>query len=85
MRLHNGKMETLSHYGGSCADCGESDHVVLEFHHINGLTKSERVKRRSGQTGVNLSLQLKRDGYPEDIAVLCSNCHTRRHYLPPDR
>lgn len=54
-----------------CTECGESDPLVLEFHHISGKDKAISV--------------MVRDGYPitaiqDEIAscvVLCANCHRK--------
>jgi len=57
-----------------CVDCGESDPVVLEFDHREGVDKSFNI-------GAKLSGQV----YAGDIAreirkcdVRCANCHRQR-------
>ena len=55
-----------------CSECGESDPVVLEFHHLKGKDKAVSQMVADG-----LSL----DRIKKEIAkteVLCSNCHRRR-------
>jgi hypothetical protein len=54
-----------------CSQCGETDPVVLEFHHIGG--KDTEVSRLIGR-GASLEVM------KAEIAkcqVLCSNCHRR--------
>jgi len=55
-----------------CTSCGETDPVVLEFHHVRG-TKLDEVSRLIGR---GASIPVLR----AEIAkcdVLCSNCHRR--------
>ena len=58
-----------------CADCGETDFRVLEFHHRDPSTKTRAItKMMGGYTWQRIQ---------EEIAkcdVLCANCHARRHY-----
>lgn len=58
-----------------CVDCGESDHIVLEFDHIKG----EKLYNVSGLKHGSNSIQL----IEEEIAkceVRCANCHRRQTY-----
>jgi predicted HNH restriction endonuclease len=77
------KVDAFAHYGGKCVDCGETDFVVIEFHHVDGNGKDWRGGRNS-KSGHTVHL-FRKDGYPEDIVPLCANCHKRRHYTPPSR
>ena len=54
-----------------CAQCGEADPVVLEFHQIGGkdLAISEMITRVSSVDRLKEELQKTR--------VLCANCHRR--------
>ena len=54
-----------------CAECGESNPVVLEFHHVGGKDKaiSELVGR--GATLEKIKEELSR------CQVLCANCHRK--------
>lgn len=58
----------LSH---PCAECGESDPIVLEFHHLHSkdMAISEMVTRITSVG--KLEEELKK------TQVLCSNCHRR--------
>lgn len=77
------KIAALEHYGGKCVDCGETDFVVIEFHHINGDGAAHRGGRDNKSK--HTVLWFKQTGYPEGIEPLCANCHRRRHYIPPSR
>ena len=58
-----------------CVDCGETDPVVLDFHHIDPSTKLFTVA-----TGVSKCASM--DELLAEIdkcIVLCSNDHRRRH------
>jgi hypothetical protein len=59
--------------GRSCIDCGESDPVVLEFDHRDGVEKEAEVGRLigSGQWATVAAEIAKCD-------VRCGNCHRRR-------
>jgi hypothetical protein len=55
-----------------CQGCGESDPIVLEFHH--------RVPRLGNRNVVTRMLGLSADRVREEIAgcqVLCANCHKK--------
>jgi hypothetical protein len=59
-----------------CADCGETDPIVLAFHHRNPEEKRgavvDLISRLQSNTGVLLAEIAKCD-------ILCANCHLRRH------
>lgn len=54
-----------------CAQCGETDPVVLEFHHIGGkdMAVSAMITRVSSVDRLKEELQ--------KTMVLCANCHRR--------
>jgi hypothetical protein len=56
-----------------CVDCGESDPLVVEFDHRDGLQKPQTVAflRAKGRRDESLAEIKKCD-------VRCSNCHQRR-------
>lgn len=57
-----------------CADCGETDPIVLEFDHTDPSTKS-----------FNIGTMLAKRAWASVLAeidkcdVVCANCHRRRH------
>ena len=73
IRLENARkvFEYLSDH--PCLICGESDPVVLEFDHRNGVEKSGNIS--------NLVLNSSWERIESEIEkcdVLCANCHRRR-------
>jgi hypothetical protein len=56
-----------------CLDCGESNPVVLQFHHRNGR----------GKYVIAMYTRWGLDRLKEEIAkcdILCANCHVQRHH-----
>jgi hypothetical protein len=56
-----------------CVDCGESNPIVLQFHHRDG--KDKYAINMYCRSGVN---HLKKE--LEKCDVLCANCHLIRHH-----
>lgn len=57
-----------------CADCGEKDQIVLQFHHRDPSTKVTNIGQAHGRMAMPKLL--------EELAkcdVVCANCHLRRH------
>src|SRR6266550_7255514 len=55
-----------------CIKCGESDPIVLEFHHRDRLSKAFTIAHRLNRISIETALK--------EIAkcdVLCANCHRR--------
>ena len=70
------KREYIEFYRAThpCYVCGETDPVVLQFHHVDPDQKSFVIGRAIHSYGMN---RLK-----EEIAkcvILCANCHRRVH------
>lgn len=57
-----------------CVDCGETDPIVLEFDHRDGVEKSSTVGRliTTGCSWVKILNEI------EKCDVRCANCHRRR-------
>jgi hypothetical protein len=60
----------------SCADCGNKDHRVLEFHHT-GEDKESNIGDMIGK-GLPLKTILEE---VKKCLPLCANCHRIRHYI----
>jgi hypothetical protein len=58
----------LSH---PCVECGESDPVVLEFHHRAGKEKAVGVLISTGYSVAKIQSEI------DKCDVLCANCHRR--------
>lgn len=58
-----------------CADCGNNNPVVIQFHHLDPNTKDSTVSslfRKKDKSKFYAEL--------EKCIPLCCNCHTIRHY-----
>jgi hypothetical protein len=67
------KLNAIAAYGGACKGCGIANPDLLCFDHVND---DGAEKRRNGQgTGIKLMNELKRNGWPKDIQLLCHNCN----------
>ncbi|KKN31249.1 hypothetical protein LCGC14_0825930 [marine sediment metagenome] len=65
------RLEAISHYGGRCACCGESEEAFLALDHINGGGNRHRRENKIGL----LSYWVRKEGYPDGFQVLCHNCN----------
>jgi len=54
-----------------CSECGESDPVVLEFHHIEGKDKDISHMVVDGRSLAAIQVEIER------CRVVCANCHRR--------
>jgi len=66
------RVEVLEAYGNKCSCCGEPEEAFLEVHHING---GGNKHRRELGGGAKIYGWLRRNGWPKDFALLCSNCN----------
>lgn len=55
-----------------CADCGESDPVVLEFDHVRGTKVASVARLMLGGKQARLETEMAK------CEVVCANCHRRR-------
>lgn len=56
-----------------CADCGEEDSRVLQFHHTTD-DKEFTIGARLGRKGLKSLLQ-----EAAKCEIVCANCHIKRH------
>ena len=72
------RSEVLSHYGGACACCGESEPKFLGLDHIDGGGTKHR--NELGLRGDAVYGWAKREGYPPIFQVLCHNCNMAKGF-----
>jgi len=56
-------------YGGKCSCCGIADRTFLTLDHIDGGGRKHR------QQVSDVYVDVERQGFPDSMQVLCSNCH----------
>lgn len=65
------KKEILEYYGNKCSCCGEDNIGFLTIDHMNLNTQKEK-------TGTTLYRKLFRNGFRDDLRILCYNCNMGR-------
>jgi hypothetical protein len=65
------RRQTIEHYGGCCACCGETELVFLTMDHIDG----GGTQHNKEINGAHLAQWLFKMGFPEGFQVLCFNCN----------
>ena len=60
-----------------CMDCGERHPACLEFHHLDAAEKITEVTRLIDSNAGWERIRAEAD----KCAILCSNCHRKRHYI----
>lgn len=73
----NIKFKVISHYGGKCHSCGELNIDFLTLDHINNDGHVDRKLNKSG-SGTAYYRKLIKQNYPNNIQILCANCHLRK-------
>jgi hypothetical protein len=77
----------FSHYGSSCACCGESEQAFLTIDHIAGGGSQHRKALGTGG-GTRFYCWLRSNGFPQGYRTLCHNCnaaHGVLGYCPHER
>lgn len=64
--------EVISAYGGKCACCGEDEHGFLLIDHV---ANDGAEHRKAIGCGSKIYGWAKRNKYPDNLQVLCSNCN----------
>jgi hypothetical protein len=82
LKLILAKWELAKLLGGKCAKCGETDLRVLCFHHKLGGMGSDRWRCMSREQRYAQIREIIEAGRPEDIEILCMNCHTKDFSRP---
>lgn len=65
--------ESIAAYGGKCVWCGEDQQLFLELDHIDGGGNDHRHTLQT-----TLAVWAKRNGFPDTLRILCSNCNLKR-------
>jgi hypothetical protein len=63
------RLKAISHYGGKCVCCGESNWAFLEFDHINN---DGSIHRKNAKINAEWIIA---NGYPDYLQLLCANCN----------
>ena len=71
------RAEVLEHYGGICSCCGENDSRFLCLDHTNRDGAAHR-KAVGGKGGTRFYYWVKKNGFPDDLRLLCYNCNMGR-------
>ena len=79
------KTEVFQHYGGlRCVCCGEREPACLLLHHKQYNGNAERGRlfgfESTNRAGTRFYYQVRKEGYPDDLEVLCQNCHWMKHH-----
>lgn len=67
--------------GGKCMMCGDTDSLVLQFHHIEPLFRRNGDSHKKNNENCTRTKKFRDDAKQGKIELLCANCHIRRHYL----
>lgn len=68
------KLEALLR-ASKCADCGDTDWVVLEFDHVTDDKSFNISTKMSDRTWEQLLEEIKK------CEIVCANCHRKRTYV----
>lgn len=71
------KRTVFDHYGSVCGCCGEAEIVFLALDHINNDGASQR--KTDNKAGSLLYEFILKNGFPDDLQLLCHNCNLGRH------
>lgn len=76
------KRIVFNHYGNKCIQCTENRLPCLELDHINNDGADHRESlglHRHNGGGTKFYRKLINTGFPEDLQILCANCHALKH------
>lgn len=69
------RMQGIALLGGSCCNCGDDRHYVLDFHHVDSNEKEESVAYMLRNNMIKaFFVEL------EKCILYCANCHREYHY-----
>lgn len=64
------RLKAITHYGGKCICCGETEIKFLSIDHIDGGGGKHRKI-----IGTNSSMWVIRNNFPSGFQILCHNCN----------
>ena len=73
----NKRLELIKKFGGKCAECGESDPIVLDFDHVNNDGAAHRKETKKKNVAHILAAF---DVDPSRFQLLCKNCNWKKEY-----
>ena len=62
-----------------CMKCGDTRGYVLDYHHVDPLTKKEGIARMVSNHYTSLNQETLDE--IKKCVILCANCHREWHYL----
>lgn len=71
------RLAVISHYGGKCACCGETNLEFLTVDHIDGGGREHR--KEIGDSSEMLVSWLIKNDFPPGFQILCSNCNLSKY------
>jgi hypothetical protein len=74
-------LQVITHYGGKCICCGETELKFLTIDHKNNDGAKERKKlsgRNVGTNNLSVYRLIVKNNYPDTYRVLCYNCNCGR-------
>jgi hypothetical protein len=80
IRVDRYREMTFDHYGGKCSSCGHSNRLHLILHHVNHDGGKQRAENKN-LVGRKMYVHFVNNGYPDDLELLCANCHLEHHRL----
>lgn len=74
------RLEVLSHYGGKCVFCGDTNINHLSVDHINNDGAKHRKSMGHGGGGSRIYRWLKKNGFPSGFQILCHTHNSEKGY-----
>lgn len=70
----------VTHYGGRCSCCGESERTFLAVDHKDGGGNTHRQQIRKASS-MSFYKWIIDNNYPDYLQILCHNCNISKHLL----
>ena len=72
------QIEMYAAYGNKCQCCGESNLAFLTMDHVNNDGSKDRMRNSKRVHNMILYRDLKAEGWPPRVRLLCYNCNCAR-------